>query len=75
MRRRVVVDTRATHMRPLYDVYAALVYAAQASDVRTTVVGGNVVMHDREVQTLSRADIYRETGRLAGTIGRIAATL
>lgn len=70
-----VVDTGATHMRPVYDPYAALVYAARASDVRTTVVGGDVVMHEGRVRSLSPDDVYREAGRLAGGIGRIAATL
>ena len=71
----VVVDTRATHMRPVYDPYAALVYAARASDVRVTVVDGRVVMRDGVVGTVAPEDVYREVGRLVGRIEGIAATL
>ena len=36
----------------MYDVYSAIVYALKSSDVRTTVVGGKVVMEDRRMLTL-----------------------
>ncbi|MHA1564318.1 MAG: amidohydrolase [Alphaproteobacteria bacterium] len=70
-----IVGTKSTHMRPLHDVYSALVYAAQAGDVRSTVINGRVAMQDREIQGFSRETIYREFGRVAGGIKAMAATL
>ncbi len=70
-----VVGTKSTHMRPLHDVYSALVYGARAGDVRHTVINGRVVMRDREIQGFSRDEIYREFGRVAGGIKELAAGL
>ncbi len=70
-----VVSTKSTHMRPLHDVYSALVYAAWAGDVRHTVINGRVVMRDRKIPGYSRDKIYREFDRIAGGIKGIAASL
>jgi 5-methylthioadenosine/S-adenosylhomocysteine deaminase len=53
----IVVDTSAAHTAPLYNVYSAIVYALKSSDVRTTVVGGKVVMEDRRMLTLDEPAI------------------
>jgi cytosine/adenosine deaminase-related metal-dependent hydrolase len=44
-----VISTQSANMVPLYDVYAALVYSAYASDVRHTIVNGKVIMKNRVV--------------------------
>lgn len=62
----VIVDTDRAAMVPLYDVYSALVYAATAADVRTTVVHGKVVVDDRRVVTVDAAAVrakMRDIGR------------
>jgi 5-methylthioadenosine/S-adenosylhomocysteine deaminase len=41
-----VVGLDAPHLTPHHDVQAALVYAARGSDVRMTIVGGEVVVED-----------------------------
>ncbi len=53
----IVVDTSAPHATPLYDVYAQIVYALKESDVRTTIIGGRMVMEDRNMLTLDEAAI------------------
>lgn len=53
----IVVDLDATALVPLYDPYSALVYAASAKDVRTTIVHGRVLMEDRRVLTVDTAAI------------------
>ena len=40
----IVIDTSGTHLTPLYDVYSALVYAANPRDVRTTIIHGRIVI-------------------------------
>src|SRR5262249_53467751 len=42
----IVVDRDRPHMVPATDPYSTLVYAARASDVRTTIVEGDVLVHD-----------------------------
>lgn len=53
----IVVDTTAPHATPMYGVYAQLVYALKQSDVRTTIVGGRVIMQDRKMLTLDEPAI------------------
>src|SRR6202453_348270 len=53
----IVVDTSAAHATPMYDVYSAIVYALKSADVRTTVIGGKVVMEDRRMLTLDEPAI------------------
>jgi 5-methylthioadenosine/S-adenosylhomocysteine deaminase len=53
----ILVDTRAPHAMPMYDVYSELVYALKASDVKTVIIGGKIVMEDRRVLTLDEPAI------------------
>ncbi|MFO1451928.1 MAG: amidohydrolase [Opitutaceae bacterium] len=64
----IVIDTRATHMIPLYDVYSALVYAANARDVRTTIIHGRIVMEDRKLLTVDAEAVRTHLRGLADTI-------
>jgi 5-methylthioadenosine/S-adenosylhomocysteine deaminase len=57
---------------PMYDVYSQLAYALKASDVRTVVIGGKVVMRDGKLLTLDEPKILataRDYGR------KVAASL
>jgi len=53
----ILVDTRAPHATPMYNVYSQLVYALKASDVRTVVVAGKIVMEERRMLTLDEKEI------------------
>jgi 5-methylthioadenosine/S-adenosylhomocysteine deaminase len=53
----ILVDTTAPHATPMYNVYSQLVYALKASDVRTVVIGGKIVMEDRRMLTLEESAI------------------
>jgi 5-methylthioadenosine/S-adenosylhomocysteine deaminase len=53
----ILVDTTAPHATPMYNVYSELVYALKASDVKTVIVGGRVVMQDRRMVTLDATEI------------------
>src|ERR1051325_7530105 len=44
----IVVDVSELHAAPTGDVVSALVYSAQAADVRATIIDGQLVMCDRE---------------------------
>jgi 5-methylthioadenosine/S-adenosylhomocysteine deaminase len=64
----IVVDTSAAHATPMYDVYSAIVYALKSSDVRTSVIGGKVVMEDRRVLTLDEPAILARAAEYAKQI-------
>jgi 5-methylthioadenosine/S-adenosylhomocysteine deaminase len=53
----ILVDTTAPHATPIYNVYSQLVYALKATDVRTVVIGGKIVMEDRRMLTVDEAVI------------------
>jgi 5-methylthioadenosine/S-adenosylhomocysteine deaminase len=55
-----IVDFGALHQTPFYNVYSHLVYATKASDVRTVVINGKVVMRDRRLLTLNENVIKKD---------------
>ena len=53
----VLIGTGATHSTPMYNVYSLLVYALNAHDVRSVVIGGEIVMQDRVMLTMNKPEI------------------
>ncbi len=64
----IVVDTRAPHLQPMFDPIAQVVYAAKGSDVRTTIVNGRILMHDRVVRTLDAPSVLSDARRMADRV-------
>ncbi|MGI5510725.1 amidohydrolase [Streptomyces sp. CA-106131] len=56
----VLVDIGGPHTQPVHDLAATLVHSARASDVRTTIVDGRVLMRDRELLTIDLPSTLRE---------------
>ncbi|MFW6437134.1 MAG: amidohydrolase [Halococcoides sp.] len=54
-----VIDLEVPHLTPQHDLVSHLVYAARGSDVRHTICDGQVLMADRDLQTLD-ADAIRQ---------------
>jgi 5-methylthioadenosine/S-adenosylhomocysteine deaminase len=71
----VVVDLDALHQTPRYNIYSHLVYATKASDVRTVVIEGRVVMRDRRLLTLNETVIKQKARALRERISRSLAAL
>jgi 5-methylthioadenosine/S-adenosylhomocysteine deaminase len=53
----ILVDTGAPHAVPMYNAYSQIVYALKASDVRSVVIAGRIVMEDRRMLTLDEKEI------------------
>jgi 5-methylthioadenosine/S-adenosylhomocysteine deaminase len=68
----IVVDTSAPHATPMYNVYSELVFALKATDVRTVVIAGRVVMDERKMLTLNEDEILQRAREYQK---RIAASL
>ncbi len=56
----IAIDLDVPHAQPMYDPYSHIVYSAQASDVKHSVVAGKILMKDRKVLTLDEAAILKE---------------
>lgn len=54
----ILVDLSGTHHFPLNSVTASLVYNTQAGDVQTVICDGQVIMKDRQHQTLDKSEIF-----------------
>jgi 5-methylthioadenosine/S-adenosylhomocysteine deaminase len=54
-----IVDFDNLHQTPYFNVYSALVYSTKASDVRTVIINGRVIMLDRRLLTLDENDIKK----------------
>lgn len=59
------IDLSAPRTQPVYDIYATLVFAAMAVDVRDTMVAGRWLMRGREVLTVERKKALRDTLQIA----------
>ncbi|MFN2595786.1 MAG: amidohydrolase family protein [Pyrinomonadaceae bacterium] len=69
----IVVDMDDLNQIPAYNVYSQLVYATKASDVRTVIVEGRVLMRDRKLLTLDEEAIKRDARRWRERISRSLA--
>jgi len=59
----IVIDVDAPHLQPVWNPVAAVVFAAQGSDVDTVVIDGTLVMHRREMKTMDEAAIVADAIR------------
>jgi len=69
----VVVSVDGPHQRPqrpMPNPYSLLVYATKASDVRTVIVEGRVVVRDGTVLTLDAAEVYEQAAAQRARVER-----
>jgi 5-methylthioadenosine/S-adenosylhomocysteine deaminase len=64
----VLIDVTAPELVPLYNVYSQLAYAIKGGHVRTVLVGGRVVVREREMLTVNVPEVIREAKRLQAKI-------
>jgi len=67
----VVIDLDEDSLVPLYDPVSHLAYAIEASDVRTVIVDGRIVVADSTLLTADDAEIRRRVRELATEIGSL----
>jgi 5-methylthioadenosine/S-adenosylhomocysteine deaminase len=61
----VLVDLSKPHMKPLYNIYASIVYSAHGSDVDTVIVDGKILMENRQVKTLDEQAVMERAEETA----------
>jgi 5-methylthioadenosine/S-adenosylhomocysteine deaminase len=64
----IIVDLEQLHSSPQTDVVSSLLYSARASDVRTTIIDGRVVMRDRELLSLDETTVISDVNREATSL-------
>lgn len=61
----VLLNLNSLHTMPQPDIVSTIVYAAEASNVETVLIDGQVVLRDRELLTMKESRILSEAQRLA----------
>src|SRR5450755_1084828 len=56
----IVIGLNEPNAVPMYDIYAQLAYALKGSDVQTVVIGGRVVMRDRQLLTVKENEVLAQ---------------
>ncbi len=56
----IIVDLDGTHLQPMHSVKASLIYSVRASDVRTVLVNGEILMEDRRLLTIDKQEVVKQ---------------
>lgn len=56
----ILVDMSGAHHQPLHSITSSLVYNTRASDVQTVIVNGRILMRNRQLLTLDKAEIIAQ---------------
>jgi 5-methylthioadenosine/S-adenosylhomocysteine deaminase len=64
----IVIDTRKPHLTPMYHPISHLVYAVGGGDVSVTIVGGRLLMKDRQLMHLDLEKIMADARQIADKI-------
>jgi 5-methylthioadenosine/S-adenosylhomocysteine deaminase len=64
----ILVDMNQSHLTPLYNCYSQLVYAARGADTKTSIIGGKIVMKDRQLRTMDLNAVMEKVRNIAADI-------
>jgi len=66
----ILLDMGGAHHQPLHRPLASLVYNTRPGDVQTVIVDGRVIMENRRLLTLDKAEIIRQVGQNMARLAR-----
>jgi 5-methylthioadenosine/S-adenosylhomocysteine deaminase len=69
----ILIDTSRPHVQPGSDPYSTIAYAARPSDVRMTMVDGEILVNEFASTTMDEEEIVREARREARALASRAA--
>ena len=69
----ILIDLCKPHLMPVHNLVANLIYCANASDVDTVVVDGEIVVEERRIRVVEVADLCRRAQQAADRIVRRVA--
>ena len=64
----ILVDLEQPHLQPFHSP-GQLVHAGSGADVRTVIVGGRLVVHERQLRTMDLDETLERVRSLAGRVG------
>lgn len=59
----ILIEMSGMHHQPVHNIGANLVYNTRASDVQTVICNGQVLMRDRQLLTLDKAEIVAQVSK------------
>jgi len=65
----VILDIKCPNMQPVNNPQSALAYSANGSEVETVIVGGRVLMENREFPHIDSDRVYHEVSKICERIG------
>jgi 5-methylthioadenosine/S-adenosylhomocysteine deaminase len=68
----ILIDAASAHTAPSPDPFSAIVYAARATDIRLTMVDGEILVRDGQPLRLDTAEIAADAWRYAAELERRA---
>jgi 5-methylthioadenosine/S-adenosylhomocysteine deaminase len=66
----ILLDMHQPHLTPLHHVVSQIVYSARASDVRTVIVNGRIVLREGKLLTIDEEAVMGECSRRAEELAR-----
>ena len=64
----ILVDTNNVHNQPVNDIFSQIVHCAKASDVRTVMVNGEILMRDRKLTRHDDAKLMADARQANGDL-------
>lgn len=64
----ILVDLEQPRLQPFHSL-GQLVHAGSGADVRTVIVGGRLVVHERQLRTMDLDETLERVRSLAGRVG------
>ncbi len=71
----VIVETQSTNMQPIFNPYSVLVYSANAANVDTVIVNGQVIVENKILKTFDENKAREMMQTFSKKVAEIAATL
>ncbi len=56
----IIIELERLHLTPIPDIISTIVYAAEAADVKTVLIDGQIVMRDGELATVNEREVITE---------------
>ena len=64
----ILINENEPSLRPIYNRKASLVYSANGSEVSDVIIGGKILMRDRNLTTIDEERVYFETEKIAARL-------
>lgn len=67
----IIIDLHTPHLTPFYN-QDSLIYCAKGTDVKTSIIGGKLVMHDRKILTFDVEETMEHVNKLSSSVAQLS---